>query len=149
MQAKTRKEARQRRHRRVRKKIGGCADRPRMAIAKSGRHMYVQFIDDDNGLTLAAVSTRSCGCPLNVEGARTLGKRAAEVAVGKGIRAIVIDRGGFKFHGRIRAVVESALEGGLSTSMTSADTGAEAGAPEANQAEAEDAQAAEPEEQEK
>jgi large subunit ribosomal protein L18 len=84
-----------------------------MAIMKSNRCLFVQFIDDDHGVTLAAADTRNGGDRKNLDGARHLGRRAAETAIEKGIREVVVDRGGFRYHGCVKAIVEGALEGGL------------------------------------
>ena len=85
-----------------------------MAVYVSNRQMYVQFIDDAAGTTLAAVSTAAEDLgAANVDTAGRLGRRAAEVALGKGIRAAVLDRGGFKYHGRIKAIADAAREAGL------------------------------------
>ncbi len=110
---KNRKDARERRHRRVRMKVRGTAERPRMAICITGRHQYVQFIDDDAGRTLASASTLGWGIKNNKITAADLGKKAAEAARAAGIREVVVDRGGFRFHGRVKAVVESAFAAGL------------------------------------
>jgi large subunit ribosomal protein L18 len=104
---------RTRRHARVRRKVAGTAARPRMAIFISNRNMAVQFIDDDAARTLAATSTLGGDGKHNVAAAAELGRRTAEVALAKGIRNVVVDRAGFKYHGRLRAIVEAALKGGL------------------------------------
>ena len=111
----SRKEARQKRHRRVRRKVAGTADNPRMSIMMSGHHIYVQFIDDERGVTLAQASTvKLAGFKsATMDVARQVGKAAAEAAAAKGIKRMVVDRGGFRFHGRVKAVVEAAAEGGL------------------------------------
>ena len=84
----------------------------------SSRHMYVQFIDDSQGLTLAAASTLSVdGLSTNVQGARNLGVHAGKAAIDKGIRKVVVDRGGFTFHGRVKAIVEGVMEAGLLISV--------------------------------
>ena len=114
----SRKDVRARRHRRVRRKIIGAHARPRMSIMISNRNAYVQFIDDEKGVTLASVSTiTDKGGNINVGTARLLGKRAAATAMEKGIKNIVIDRGGFKFHGRVKAIVDAAVENGLIVSQ--------------------------------
>ena len=107
-------DSRRRRHRRVRRKISGVAERPRMAIMKSSRHLYVQLIDDVAGVTLASATTVGSTGKLNVATATELGKNIAEAAVAKGIERVVVDRGGFPFHGRVKAVVDGAVEAGLS-----------------------------------
>jgi len=114
MKVQKRKDYRVRRHKRLRKKISGTFDCPRMAIMKSNRQMYVQFIDDVNRVTLSSVGTLACEGKKNVETARSLGRRAAEAALEKGVKRVVVDRGGFIFHGRIKAVVDAATEAGLS-----------------------------------
>jgi large subunit ribosomal protein L18 len=94
------------RHRRVRRKVFGTAQRPRMSIKITGRYMYVQFIDDEQGRTLAWASSQKSGERNNVAGARKLGQLAAQSARDAGIREVVVDRGGHRFHGRVRAIVE-------------------------------------------
>lgn len=84
-----------------------------MSIMASGKHLYVQFIDDGQGVTLAAVSTLGGDSKHNVAAARTLGGKAAEAALKKGIKSAVVDRGGFKFHGRVKAVVDAARASGI------------------------------------
>ena len=111
---KTKKDYRVRRHLRLRQKIAGTAARPRMAIFISNAHMYVQFVDDDAQRTLAFVSTLKMGAHVNIETAAKLGAAAAEAALAKDIRKVVVDRGGFKYHGRVKAIVESAVQNGLS-----------------------------------
>lgn len=113
-----RNEARVRRHRRVRKKVRGTAERPRMAVCLTSKHIYVQFIDDDRGVTLASVSSlapefRSEGAKCNADGARRLGAMAAERALSREIRRVVLDRGGFRYEGRLRSLAEAAREAGL------------------------------------
>jgi len=113
-----RREARIRRHRRVRKKIHGTAERPRLAVFRSNKHLTLQVIDDDSGRTLAAVSSteadqRSLGSGATVEAARRLGTVLAERAKAAGVTTVVFDRGGFMYHGRVAAVAEAAREAGL------------------------------------
>ena len=108
-----RKEQRQKRHMRLRQRIVGTAERPRMSICVSNKHMYVQFIDDDQGRTLAQASTIK-ETKANVEVAKALGTRAADAAKAAGITRVVVDRGGFKFTGRVAAIVESAVAAGIS-----------------------------------
>ena len=114
LKLKNRKDYRVRRHLRLRQKIAGTAERPRMAIFISNAHMYVQFVDDDAQRTLAFASTLKMDAKVNVETAAKLGAAAAEAAIAKGIRKVVVDRGGFKYHGRVKAIVESAVQNGLS-----------------------------------
>jgi large subunit ribosomal protein L18 len=110
---------RQRRHNRVRKKVNGTPERPRLAVYRSEHHIYAQVIDDTQGCTLAAASTldgslRGDGkYGGNVEAAKAVGALLAERAVEKGIRKVVFDRGGFAYHGRVAALADAAREGGL------------------------------------
>ena len=108
-----RKEQRTRRHMRLRQRVKGTAERPRMAICISNKHMYVQFIDDVAMRTLAATSTLKEAKPCNLETAKRVGEQAANVAKEKGISIVVVDRGGFKYHGRVAALAEGAREKGL------------------------------------
>jgi large subunit ribosomal protein L18 len=120
MNASSRKEQRRRRHLRIRQRIAGTADRPRMAVYVSNRHMYVQFIDDAAARTLASTSNsaRVPGC--NVATAKQVGALAAQAALEKGIRRVVVDRGGFLYHGRVKQIVEAAVAAGLSVSSQGA-----------------------------
>ena len=113
MKLENRKDYRIRRHKRIRQKVHGTAARPRMSICVTNSHMYVQFVDDDAGATLASASTVGMGANLNVATAKELGGKAAEAAKAKGISIVVIDRGGFRYHGRVKQLVEAALEAGL------------------------------------
>lgn len=113
---KNRKEQRQRRHQRLRQRVKGTAERPRMSICISNKNMYVQFIDDDAMRTLAATSTVGEKASVNRTTAQAVGKAAAEAAVARGIIRVVVDRGGFLYHGRIKEVVESAVAAGLKIS---------------------------------
>jgi large subunit ribosomal protein L18 len=115
---KTKKEQRDRRHKRLRQKVSGSAARPRLCVCFTNLHMYAQFIDDDAGRTLAAVSStdrsfRDQGGKANMAGAELLGKMAVEKAAPAGIRKIVFDRGGFRFHGRVKAFADSVRAGGI------------------------------------
>jgi large subunit ribosomal protein L18 len=119
MDAKTRREARIRRHARVRKKVAGTAERPRLAVYRSNRHIYAQLIDDRAAATLASASDAEIGTGAD-DGARGKTRRAKEVgkliadrAKSAGIERVVFDRGGRRFHGRVAAVAEGAREGGL------------------------------------
>ena len=110
--------ARVRRHRRVRKKVRGTADRPRLAVFRSNKHIVAQVIDDRAGRTLVAASThepdlRSAGSTSNKEAATTVGRLVAERAKAAGITTVVFDRGGFVYHGRIAALADAAREAGL------------------------------------
>jgi large subunit ribosomal protein L18 len=116
MKVTTKAEFRTRRHLRLRKSVIGSAQRPRMSVYVSGRHMYVQFIDDAASRTLAAASTQSeglKGARANVEAAKKLGAMAAEAAKAKGIQAVVFDRGGFAYSGRIKVLADAARAAGL------------------------------------
>ena len=115
-----RKDQRQKRHLRLRQRVVGTAERPRMSICVTNKHMYVQFIDDDAGKTLAQANTLKDE-KANTEVAQSLGARAAEAAKAAGISTVVVDRGGFKYTGRIAAIVESAVEAGLSVSAKKED----------------------------
>jgi large subunit ribosomal protein L18 len=115
--ALTKSEHRLRRHRRVRKKLMGTPERPRLAVFRSNKHIYVQAIDDFAGRTLASASTvesdlRS-GATATVDAAKKVGKLVGERAKAAGINTVVFDRGGFKYHGRIAAVADGAREAGL------------------------------------
>ena len=106
------------RHLRLRKKISGTAARPRMCVSFTANNMYVQFIDYDAGRTLAAVSTlspefKALNLKRNVEAATALGKLAGEKAVAASIATVVFDRGGFQYHGRVKALADAAREAGL------------------------------------
>jgi len=107
------------RHLRVRKKISGTPERPRLNVFRSSKHIYAQVIDDTKGVTLAAASTLdkelrdSIGNGGNVEAARKVGELIARKAQEKGIKNVVFDRGGYLYHGRIQALADAAREGGL------------------------------------
>lgn len=113
-------EARKRRHRRVRKRISGAPDKPRLAVFRSNRHLYAQLIDDVGGRTIAAASTMEPALRTDLAAhnssaaAEAVGKLLAERAIQKGVQAVVFDRGGFKFHGRVKALAEAARNQGLS-----------------------------------
>ncbi len=121
-----RKEQRNRRHMRLRQRVKGTAARPRMAICISNKHMYVQFVDDVAMRTLAATSTLKEAKPCNLETAKLMGEQAANVAKEKGISIVVVDRGGFKFHGRVKQIVEAATAAGLKISERAVETAEEA-----------------------
>ena len=115
-----RKVQRQKRHMRLRQRVVGTAERPRMSICVTNKNMYVQLIDDDAGRTLAQANTLKED-KANVEIAKSLGARAAEAAKAAGIATVVVDRGGFKYTGRVAAIVESAVEAGLNVSAKKED----------------------------
>ena len=110
-------ELRDRRHRRVRKKVSGTSERPRLAVFRSNKHIYVQAIDDVSGRTVAAASTMEAslrsGSTGTVDAARQVGKLVGERAKAAGIAAVVFDRGGYQYHGRVAAVADGAREAGL------------------------------------
>ena len=110
-----RKVQRQKRHLRLRQRVIGTAARPRMSICVTNKNMYVQFIDDDAGRTLAQANSLKDE-KANIEVAKNLGAKAAEAAKAAGIATVVVDRGGFKFTGRVAAIVSAAVEAGLSVS---------------------------------
>ncbi len=104
------------RHKRVRAKISGTPDCPRLNVFRSEKNIYAQLIDDVNGVTLAAASSVEKdfeGSGSNKEGARKVGKLIAERAKAKGIEDVVFDRGGYIYHGRVQELAEGAREGGL------------------------------------
>lgn len=107
---------RKRVHQRIRRKVAGSTERPRLAVFRSVKHIYAQVIDDTVGHTLAAASSneksgiKSGG---NVAGAKAVGKLLAERAKEKGVKSVVFDRGGYLYHGRVKALAEAAREGGL------------------------------------
>jgi large subunit ribosomal protein L18 len=115
---KQKQVARSRRHHRVRKKVAGTADRPRLAVFRSNKHISAQIIDDRAGRTLAAASTvekdlRQAGGTGNKDAAATVGRLLAERAKTAGVSRVVFDRGGFLYHGRVAAVADAAREAGL------------------------------------
>ena len=107
-----RKVQRQKRHLRLRQRIVGTAERPRMSICVTNKNLYVQFIDDDAQKTLAQANSLK-DAKANLETAKALGAKAAEVAKAAGISVVVVDRGGNKYTGRVAAIVEAAVEAGL------------------------------------
>jgi large subunit ribosomal protein L18 len=113
MDAKTKRGARLRRHARVRRKIAGSAVRPRMAVYRSNRHIYVQLVDDDRATTLAAASDAEVQGASPTDRAKAVGQLIATRAKQGGIDRAVFDRGGRLYHGSVAAVAEGAREGGL------------------------------------
>lgn len=109
--------ARKRRHQRLRKKVSGTTERPRLVVTRSNRHMVAQVVDDTVGHTLVSASTMEddilAAQGTKVEKARKVGELIAERAKAAGISSVVFDRGGNKYHGRVAAVAEAAREGGL------------------------------------
>jgi large subunit ribosomal protein L18 len=117
MATKTGQEIRRAVHNRIRTKIAGSAERPRLAVFRSVNHIYAQLIDDTKGVTLASASTtetalrgRTGG---NITAAKEIGKLIADRAKEKGIKSVVFDRGGYIYHGRVRSLAEAAREAGL------------------------------------
>jgi len=119
MANKTRREARIRRHKRVRKNISGTADRPRLNVFRSLSDIYAQVIDDEAGTTLASASTIDSELRGKVKGkpkteqAKLVGEEIAKRAKAKGLKQVVFDRGGFRFSGRVKALADAAREAGL------------------------------------
>lgn len=100
---------------RIRKKVDGATERPRLAVYRSGRHIYAQIIDDSNGKTLVSFSTLEGEIKTkNKESAKQVGAEVAKRAMAKNIKSVVFDRSGYVFHGRIKAVADGAREAGLS-----------------------------------
>ena len=117
MAKKTRREVRHAVHQRIRAKVEGDSQRPRLAVYRSLKHIYAQLVDDVTGTTVAAAATtedsfrgRSGG---NVAAAKEIGRVIAERAKEKGIKTVVFDRGGYIYHGRVKSLAEAAREGGL------------------------------------
>lgn len=111
-----RKQIRKRVHSRIRRKVAGTADRPRLAVHYSNQHIYAQVIDDAKGCTLCAASTQESAMEnssSNVACATNVGKLVAERALAANISAVVFDRGGHLYHGKIKALADAAREGGL------------------------------------
>jgi large subunit ribosomal protein L18 len=115
MSVHTKEQARHRRHRRVRAKVSGTADRPRLAVYRSNARIYAQLIDDDSGRTLAAASSgeKQLVKTSRADGPAAVGKLIAERAKAAGIETVVFDRGGYLYHGRVKALADAAREGGL------------------------------------
>ncbi len=117
MAKKSRQDVRRAVHSRIRKKVKGTAERPRLAVFRSLNHVYAQVIDDVNGVTLCSASSveknAGVGNGGNVEAAKSIGKLIAERAREKGISSVVFDRGGYIYHGRVKSLAEAAREAGL------------------------------------
>ena len=116
MSTLTTRQARQRRHRRIRGKVAGTAERPRLAVFRSNKGIFAQLIDDESGRTLAGASWLGLKKSFKgnrIEQAGEVGKTLAEAAKKAGIEAVVFDRGGYLYHGRVKALAEGAREGGL------------------------------------
>jgi large subunit ribosomal protein L18 len=110
-----RNEIRQRIHSRIREKLAGTGDRPRLNVYRSLNHIYAQVIDDQKGETLVSASTLQMKAKTggNIAAAKEIGKAIAEQAVAKGIKRVVFDRGGYLYHGRVKAIADAAREAGL------------------------------------
>ncbi len=115
MKTVDRKENRERRHARIRKQISGTSDRVRLCVMVSNKHIYAQLVDDEKSSTLASVSSsgKDGVGRKNAEGARQIGQRLAEIAKDIGVKNIVFDRGGYKYHGRVKAIAEAVREAGF------------------------------------
>ena len=116
MAKESRDDIRQRIHKRIRSRVSGTQERPRLAVFRSLNHIYAQVIDDGPGHTLVAASSNEKdlrGKGGNVEGAKLIGKAVAERAKNKGITRVVFDRGGYLYHGRVKALADAAREAGL------------------------------------
>jgi large subunit ribosomal protein L18 len=108
-----RNSIRQRIHDRIRRKLAGTTERPRLNVYRSLNHIYAQVIDDQTGQTLVSASSIKLKTGGNVAAAKEIGKAVAEAAVKQGIKKVVFDRGGYLYHGRIKALADAAREGGL------------------------------------
>ena len=115
----TRNEARRRRHTRVRQKIAGTGNIPRLCVFRSLKHIYAQIIDDDAGTTLVSASTLDADVRSELEGqsktdqAKVVGRRLAEKALSQGVKKVVFDRGGYMYHGRVQALADASRKSGL------------------------------------
>ncbi|MEI9968707.1 MAG: 50S ribosomal protein L18 [Terracidiphilus sp.] len=108
-----RNAVRQRIHNRIREKLSGTSERPRLNVYRSLNHIYVQVVDDQTGQTLVSASSIKLKSGGNVAAAKETGKAVAEKAVAKGIKQVVFDRGGYLYHGRVKALADAAREAGL------------------------------------
>jgi large subunit ribosomal protein L18 len=115
MARESKNQIRLRIHKRIRHRVKGTAERPRLAVFRSVKHIYAQVIDDGQGHTMVAASSneKTGGSGGNVAGAKAIGKLIAERAKQKGIKAVVFDRGGYLYHGRVKALADAAREAGL------------------------------------
>jgi len=122
MRIKTKDDRRQRIKYRIRRRVTGTVERPRLTVFRSVSHMYVQVVDDMNGRTIASASTVEPAVKAalpkkasggNVAGAKAIGKAIAERLIGQGVKRVVFDRNGFLYHGRVKAVADAAREAGL------------------------------------
>jgi len=112
-----RNDVRVRIHKRIRQRLSGTADRPRLAVFRSVKHIYVQVIDDHKGRTLVAASSNEKNAAVksggNIAGAKEIGKLIADRAKAEGIKSVVFDRGGYLYHGRVKALADAARAAGL------------------------------------
>jgi len=114
MGVETRRQSRERRHSRVREKIRGSAARPRLAVFRSLTHIYAQLVDDDAGRTLAAASSKeSKDKAKRIDSAKSVGTLLADRAKQKGVTEVVFDRGGYRYHGRVKALADGVREAGV------------------------------------
>jgi large subunit ribosomal protein L18 len=117
--SKVRRKTRKARHSRIRKRVAGSPDRPRLCVRRSLNHIYAQIVDDQSGRSLLQISSqapeirKSAGDKAKTELSKEVGRLVAERALEKGIKHVVFDRGGFLYHGRVKAVAEAAREAGL------------------------------------
>ena len=122
MAQKSRADIRRGVHSRIRKKVSGSAERPRLAVFRSLNHIYAQVIDDDGGKTLASASTvekdLKGATGGNIEAAQKVGKAIAERTLAAGVSSVVFDRGGYVYHGRVKALLDATREAGLNKSET-------------------------------
>lgn len=122
-------------HTRIRRKVSGSTERPRLAIYRSLNHIYAQVIDDGQGTTIASASTTEKdlrgATGGNIEAAQRVGRAIAERALSKGIGSVVFDRGGYRYHGRVKALADAAREAGLNKAETAPATDEAAGGAEA------------------
>lgn len=145
MAKKSRAEIRHGIHSRIRKKVSGTSERPRLAVFRSINHIYAQVIDDVNGKTLASASTLEKSLKVKsggtVDGAVVIGKAIAERAISAGVDNVVFDRGGYIYHGRVKALLDATREAGLNKGEAAAKKGGKAKAEEKSEAEVEVAEA--------
>jgi large subunit ribosomal protein L18 len=114
MGVETRRQSRERRHSRVREKIRGSAARPRLAVFRSLTHIYAQLVDDDAGRTLAAASSKEAKDKAKrIDSAKSVGTLLADRAKQKGVTEVVFDRGGYRYHGRVKALADGVREAGV------------------------------------
>jgi large subunit ribosomal protein L18 len=139
MAKRIRAEVRNAVHRRIRRKVSGTTERPRLAVYRSLNHIYAQVIDDVQSRTIVAASTteKSLGAKTggNIEAAKLIGQTIAERAIAAGVERVVFDRGGYLYHGRVKALTDAARAAGLNKDEVSEPEAAEAAEPEASEAE--------------